>query len=58
MNLAAIFALLIQTGACTSSEFHGGDGSTLSVMVCPMMQSPANSPSPDTEAPKKEERKA
>jgi hypothetical protein len=57
MNLAAIFALLIQTGACTSSEFHGNDGSTLSVMVCPMMQSPTAASS-ETEAPKKEERKA
>jgi hypothetical protein len=57
MNLAAIFALLIQTGACATNEFHGSDGSALSVMVCPMMQAPA-AHAPDAEAPKKEERKA
>jgi hypothetical protein len=56
MNLAALFALLIQTGACAPTEFHGSDGSTLSVLVCPMMNAPTAT-SPD-EAPKKEERKA
>jgi hypothetical protein len=31
MNLAAIFALLLSSGVCAQSDFHGSDGSTLSI---------------------------
>jgi len=45
MNLAAIFALLLQSGVCAQSEFHSADGNTLAIMVCPRMTAP------DTTAP-------
>lgn len=45
MNLAMIFALLLHSGVCAQSEFHGPDGRTLLIMVCPRMEQP------DTAAP-------
>ena len=35
MNLAAIFALLLQSGACAQSTFRGPEGAVLTVIVCP-----------------------
>jgi hypothetical protein len=37
MNLAMIFAMLLQSGICAQSEFHDASGRTLQVMVCPRM---------------------
>ena len=36
MNIAAILALLLASGACSKSDFHTADGATLRVVVCPM----------------------
>ncbi len=46
MNLAALFALLLQSGACAPVEFKGQDGSGLTVLVCPMLR-PSAEPSPE-----------
>jgi hypothetical protein len=40
MNLAAIFALLLQSGVCAQSEFQRPDGTALAIMVCPRMATP------------------
>lgn len=40
MNLAMIFAALLQAGVCAEVPFTGRDGSTLRVIVCPRL-SPA-----------------
>ena len=40
MNLAAIFALLLQSGVCAQTAFQRADGSTLAIMVCPRMATP------------------
>ena len=44
MNIAAIFALLLNAGVCAQTEFQRADGSALAVMVCPRM-----APAPDTD---------
>jgi hypothetical protein len=46
MNLAAIFALLLNAGVCAQTEFQRSDGSALAVMVCPRM-----APAPDQAPP-------
>jgi len=46
MNIAAIFALLLNAGVCAQTEFQRADGSALAVMVCPRM-----APAPDANAP-------
>lgn len=64
MNIAAILALLLSSGACAKTEFHSPAGATLQVVVCPMMRAPSsdpsdeNAPPPAQEAPKKDERQA
>jgi hypothetical protein len=40
MSLAAIFALLLQSGICADVDFHSTDGRTLSIMVCPHTNAP------------------
>ena len=40
MNLAMIFAMLLQSGICAQSQFHDASGRTLMVMVCPRMSQP------------------
>ena len=40
MNLAMIFAMLLQSGICAQSQFHDSSGRTLMVMVCPRMSEP------------------
>jgi hypothetical protein len=40
MNLAMIFAMLLQSGVCAQSQFHDASGRTLMVMVCPRMSEP------------------
>ena len=40
MNLAMIFAMLLQSGICAQSQFHDASGRTLMVMVCPRMSEP------------------
>jgi hypothetical protein len=40
MNLAAVFAALIQLGVCAPVQFAAPDGSKLTVLVCPI-QAPA-----------------
>jgi len=62
MNLAAILALLLSSGVCAKSDFHGPDGNTLRVVVCPVM-APADPPAEDAPhapepPPKKDERTA
>ena len=47
MNLAAIFALLLQSGACAQSTFRGPEGAVLTVIVCPQVLVP----DAETEAP-------
>jgi hypothetical protein len=47
MNIAALLALLLHSGICAQNEFHGSDGSTLQVVVCPLMQ-PADTPEQGT----------
>jgi hypothetical protein len=46
MNIAAILALLLSSGACSASDFHGSDGTTLRVVVCPVTlpAAPAEAP--------------
>jgi hypothetical protein len=62
MNVAAIMALLLSSGVCAKTEFHSAAGTTLQVVVCPMLAAPAaNAPSDDAPpapppAPKKDER--
>ncbi len=58
MNLAMIFAMLLQSGVCAQSEFHDASGRTLVVMVCPRMTqddhgpaSPSEPPAPDSTDP-------
>jgi len=61
MNLAAILALLLSSGVCAKSDFHSPDGTTLRVVVCPVMAPaapPADDPPAPPPAPKKEERQA
>ena len=50
MNLAAIFALLLQSGVCAQTEFNGVDGRTLAIMVCPRTVAP-DSTAPTEPAP-------
>jgi hypothetical protein len=60
MNLAAILALLLNSGVCAKTDFHGSDGTTLRVVVCPMME-PAEPPAdgtPPAQEPRKDEREA
>jgi hypothetical protein len=48
MNLAMIFAMLLQSGVCAQSQFHDASGRTLVVMVCPRMTQDEHAPaSPD-----------
>ena len=57
MNLAAILALLLNSGVCAKTDFHGGSGATLSVIVCPVMagpQAPQDNPPPAPPEPKSE----
>ena len=63
MNLVAILALLLNSGVCAKSDFHSPDGTTLRVIVCPVMAAPEPPvpdapPSPPPPGPKKEERQA
>jgi hypothetical protein len=64
MNIAAILALLLSSGACAKSEFHASSGTTLQVVVCPMMAPDAgqetapDAPPAPPAAPPKDERKA
>jgi hypothetical protein len=53
MNLAMIFAMLLQSGVCAQSEFHDASGRTLMVMVCPRMTEPgaANPGGPPADEP-------
>ena len=51
MNIAAIFALLLQSGICAQTEFHGVDGSTLAVMVCPSTVAPEDAAPADPTPP-------
>jgi hypothetical protein len=53
MNLAMIFAMLLQSGVCAQSEFHDASGRTLMVMVCPRMAEPgaANPGGPPADEP-------
>jgi hypothetical protein len=55
MNLAAIFALLLSSGVCAQSDFHGSDGSTLSIIVCPHL-APAEPSDTPAETPRGEKR--
>lgn len=38
MNLAAIFAMLMHAGVCAPVEFSAQDGSSLTVLVCPILK--------------------
>jgi hypothetical protein len=40
VTVAAIFALLLQSGVCAETDFRGADGRTLSVIVCPHLSTP------------------
>ncbi len=51
MNIAALLALLLSSGACAPSDFHAGDGSTLRVVVCPLTLPPAAAPAPEDAPP-------
>lgn len=53
MNIAAILALLLSSGACSASDFHAPDGTTLRVVVCPMAVPAADGPPPAPVAPEK-----
>ena len=44
MNLGAVFAMLIQLGACAPVDFTGTDGTTLRVLVCPIRMAPSQPP--------------
>jgi hypothetical protein len=61
MNLGAILAMLLASGVCAKSDFHSPDGTTLRVIVCPVMapaEPPADAPADAPPAPKKDERQA
>ena len=47
MNIAAILAMLLSSGACAKSDFHGSDGGILQVVVCPMTMPPAPPAAPE-----------
>ena len=51
MNLALIFAMLLQSGVCAQSEFHDANGRTLMVMVCPRMTQDDNGPALPAQPP-------
>ncbi len=51
MNVAAILALLLSSGVCGKADFRGGDGGTLRVIVCPIMQPPGDKPDAPDAAP-------
>lgn len=51
MNLAMLFAMLLQSGVCAQSEFHDAGGRTLLVMVCPRMTQPVDRGPASPEAP-------
>ncbi len=50
MNLAAVFAALMQLGVCAPVQFAAPDGSKLTVLVCPI-QAPAGAEDDAPEAP-------
>ena len=51
MNVAAILALLLNSGVCSKADFSAPGGATLRVVVCPMVQAPASvEPTPDAPA--------
>ena len=52
MNLAAVFAALMQLGVCAPVQFAAPDGSKLTVLVCPI-QAPADPASDEQVAPAK-----
>ena len=62
MNIAAILAMLLASGACAKSDFHGTDSTELRVVVCPVLAAPgAEAPDPappPPPVPKKDERQA
>ena len=51
MSMAAIFALLLASGACAQTEFRGVDGSRLAVLVCPVVMGAEEVPETEPEAP-------
>lgn len=51
MNLGAVFAVLIQIGACAPVDFSGTDGTTLRVLVCPVKMAPAQPAEPPAAPP-------
>jgi hypothetical protein len=46
VNLAALLALLLASGACAETDFRGADGAVLSVVVCPRVIPPGDAPPP------------
>lgn len=44
MTMAAIFALLISSGACSESHFATPDGMVLAVLTCPRLVVPQEAP--------------
>lgn len=62
MNVAAVLALLLNSGVCGATDFHLADGGALRVVVCPMVQPEAPSgtaePAPLPHETSKEERQA
>jgi hypothetical protein len=49
MNLAILFSMLLQSGACAPVNFAGPDGSELTVLVCPMLRVSPSEPPPASE---------
>jgi hypothetical protein len=41
MNIAALLALLLNSGMCAKTDFQPPGGGTLRVVVCPMVLAPA-----------------
>ena len=46
MSISAIFALLLASGVCAQTEFRGADGSSLAVLVCPVVMGAEEVPTP------------
>ena len=50
MNLAEVFAMLVQLGVCAPVQFNAPDQAVLTVLVCPFAQpaevAPSEEPAP------------
>lgn len=51
MNLAEVFAMLVQLGVCAPVQFNAADQTKLTVLVCPFAQAADAEPTEETPLP-------